>query len=69
MSLQHLLHTSLKQLKCALTHHTVSEEDEDELFNGEAHYLKTRCSSCRYPIELRLDPADKERNYYMLTEL
>ena len=69
MSLQQIFHTSLNQLKCALTHHTVSKENEDELYNGGLFYLKTKCCRCRYPIELRLDPADKDRNYYMLIEL
>lgn len=66
--LQQLLQVSLNQLKCALTHHTVSEEDENKLFERKVDSLKTKCKRCKYPLSLRIDPADPERNYYMLLE-
>jgi hypothetical protein len=66
--LQQLLQTSINQLKCALTHHTVSEEDENKLFERKLNSLKTKCKRCKYPLLLRIDPADPERNYYMLLE-
>lgn len=64
--LQQILQTSLRQLKCALTHHVVTEEDEDEVFR--AKFYRTKCYRCNYPLLLRLDPADEEGNYYMLIE-
>lgn len=67
--MKQLLKTSLlDQLQCVLTDHVVSETDEDELFANPAGFLRTMCTRCQYPILLRTDPADKEKEYYMLME-
>lgn len=58
----------LNHIKCALTHHVVSSEDEDEVFTNPAEYLYTTCTRCKYPLLLRKDPADSDDNYYMLME-
>jgi len=67
-NMRQLLRASLKHLKCILTDHVVSKEDEEELFTSPAGYLRTTCLRCLYPILLRKDPADKDNNHYMLME-
>lgn len=64
--LRQILQTSLRQIKCALTHHVVTEQDEDEVFRMGTY--RTKCNRCNYPLLLRVDPADEDKNYYMLIE-
>jgi hypothetical protein len=58
----------LNHIKCALTRHIVSSDDEDELFTNPAECLYTTCVRCKYPLLLRRDPANPDDNYYMLME-
>jgi hypothetical protein len=63
-----LLKTSFNQIRCTLTGHDVSSEDERKLFSDPQGTLKTTCSRCHYPLLLRKDPTDKEEGTYMLME-
>lgn len=64
--MKQFLITSLKQIKCVISGHDVSEEDESELFKSRSFYLKTKCINCNYPLLLRRDPADKEGTYMLM---
>ncbi len=65
-----VLVASVKQITCVLRDHRVSLADEEKLFRSQGGHLEleTTCERCHYPLLLRLDPSDRERNYYMLME-
>jgi phage FluMu protein Com len=63
-----MLRQSLKPVRCVLTGHEIAKVDENELFSNKEGYLETKCARCRYPLLLRIDPADKDEDTYMIMD-
>lgn len=62
-----LLINSIKQVKCVMTKHLPTEEDEDELFKKGIMEHKAKCKRCGTPILLTKD--DNDDGFYFVSEL
>lgn len=59
--------TMLRQIKCAITKHTVPDESEASLFKQGTIKVKTECEKCQTPLELTREK--DHTDFYYMTEL
>lgn len=61
-----LRQNTIGQFTCAMRgHHSISEQDEDQLYNNNNERIQTRCNSCGIRVIAQIDP--KHQNVYILS--